>query len=342
MSMIKATGCAFNLDEILMNFPYDKLKVSCKECYNIIGNNHRNFLVKRLFLQSVELILNDIIDNNITFWLPVSGKVKCNIHMKRTEGEAFQNLRKTGKWKGVDFIASMFCGYELGFYMLGNRTPRVKNIYVNKSLKDKITINTNNSKSYGDGNVDKTIKDYYEWFYEQYPTLLKSDIHRILKFAWKSIYLHNSYGGDTIIFNKNFWCYIGNLRKDPLEHFYYYIKKLTIKLRVIYKRQKIKWDGYYYFALSDYQYQSYLEQKNKRGRPKKYFNFGSVCLYQILDECKINEFNKKYIFRIKYLSDFGMKKIVQDLKTGIAEFILERNPLKFKDILINENEYEFL
>lgn len=336
-----ALGCSFNLDQILMNFPYHKLKISCKECNNIINNNHRNILVKKVFLESVQLIINDIIENNITFWLPLSGKVKCNIHMKKTDGNAFQNLRKSGKWKDVDFIASMFSGYELGFYMLGKRTPRVKTVYLNKLFKNKITKNTNEGKSYGDGNIDKTIKDYFEQMYLLFPSILKSDINLILKFAWKSLYLHNSYGGDTLLTCRGFWCYIGNLKKDPLDHFYYYIKKLSVKLKVLYKRKKIKWDGYYYFALTKSRYEKYLTQKSKRGRPKKYFDFGNILLYQILDDCKISEHDKQYIFRIPYISQLKMTHFIYNY-IGKAELIIERDPLKFEDILIYENEYEFL
>nr|DAD58237.1 MAG TPA: hypothetical protein [Bacteriophage sp.]DAM10009.1 MAG TPA: hypothetical protein [Caudoviricetes sp.]DAO31348.1 MAG TPA: hypothetical protein [Crassvirales sp.]DAK96704.1 MAG TPA: hypothetical protein [Bacteriophage sp.]DAO19116.1 MAG TPA: hypothetical protein [Caudoviricetes sp.] len=33
---------------------------------------------------------------------------------------------------------------------------------------------------------------------------------------------------------------------------------MRTKLRVMYKRKKIKWDGYYYFALTRPQYEAYL------------------------------------------------------------------------------------
>jgi hypothetical protein len=46
--------------------------------------------------------------------------------------------------------------------MLGNRTPRVKKVYVDKALRDKITSNTNNKFQYGDSNNDKYIQDYYQ------------------------------------------------------------------------------------------------------------------------------------------------------------------------------------
>lgn len=188
----------------------------------------------------------------------------------------------------------------------------------------------------------KTVKDYYEQMYEMFPEVPKKDIQRILKYGWKSLYLHNSYGGDTIITDSSFWSYIGTLRKNSLKHYMYYIKKLTIKLRVLYKRNKIPWDGYYYFALTDNQYEEYIKQKNKKGRPKKHFKYGNQVLYKILDECKIQEYNRKYIFRIPYISDLGLSFYKQDLTSDKAELIITRDVQKFKDILVSNNNYEFL
>lgn len=337
-----ALGCAFNLEDILGNFPYKKLKITCKECENITGDNHRSSIVKKIFRYHVKLVIEDIISNNITYWLPLTGQKKCNIHMKLVRGEAFKNLRQAGKWEDIDILKSNFSGYQLSLFMLGNRTPRVKSIYLNKDYRDRISHNTNEGMQYGDGKYDKTLKDYLEQVYEAFPQVQKRDINTILVFSWKSLYLHNSYGGDTIMIDNGFWLYIGNLKKDPMDHFFYYIRKLTVKLRVLYRRKRKEWDGYYYFALSNTQYQHYLDQKKKKGRPRKYFNFGSVYLYEILDECKINECYKKYIFRIPYISKLKIKQFVRDLTSDKAELIITREPLKFKDISVDENEYIFL
>ena len=142
-----STGCAFNMDEMFMNFPYKKLKLSCDDCFKINGDLHRDKLVKKVFRECVKMVLNDVIDNNVTFQLP-TGQKKCDIHMKKVQDEAFKNLRRSGKWNDVDFISSNFTGYELGLYMYGIRDPRVKTIYVNKELKNKITENTNKGMQY--------------------------------------------------------------------------------------------------------------------------------------------------------------------------------------------------
>ena len=49
MAMITATGAAFNVDEMFMNFPYKKLSITCEKCKEITGNPHRDLLVKQVF-----------------------------------------------------------------------------------------------------------------------------------------------------------------------------------------------------------------------------------------------------------------------------------------------------
>lgn len=337
-----ATGCAFNLDEMLMNFPYDKINLTCEDCQRINGDPHKLYLIKKIFRECFKLIINDIIDNNATFWLPLTGNKKCCIKMKRVRGEAFKNLRRGGKWSDVDFLNSYFTGYEIGFYMYGVRSPRIKTVYLNKEYKNRITTNTNKGMQYGDSNNDKNINDYLEIVYSKFPDISQSDLKRICVFCFKSLYLCNSYGGDIHFKDNEIWCYIGFLKKDSIKHFLYYIKKLTVKLRVLYKRKKIKWDGYYYFALSQKQYDQFIGTPNKRGRPKTKFTFKNIMLYQILDECKIDNFNKQYIFKIPYLTWIKTKFLVPEVTTDKAELIIKRNPMKFKDILITDNEYDVL
>lgn len=188
--------------------------------------------------------------------------------------------------------------------------------------------------------VQKTIQDYYEQIYEKFPTLPKEDVRRALQFGFKSLYLTNSYGADTSVFRNGFWFYCGQLMNDSLKYFNYYKRKMRIKLRIIYKRKKVQWDGYYYFALSQSQYDNYLEQKNKKGRPRKKFNFSKVMLYKIYDECNIIESNKVAIFKIPYQLDMGFVIFKDSFISDQAELVCVREPLKFCDILISNYDYE--
>lgn len=188
----------------------------------------------------------------------------------------------------------------------------------------------------------KTVQDYYEKLYEEYPTIPKEDIRRICLFGIKSLNIHNNYGGDVLISRKGFWFYCGQLMNNSLHYFNYYKKKMRVKLRIMYKRNNIPWDGYYYFALSENQYNDYLEQKNKKGRPRKNFTFSKIVLYKIYDECNIAESSKVAIFRIPYSSEFGLSLFKTELVTDKAELILKREPLNFNDILLTNYNYQFL
>lgn len=187
----------------------------------------------------------------------------------------------------------------------------------------------------------KSIQDYYEQIYDLYPTVKKSDIKRILMYGWKQYHLFNSYGADILITRRGFWGYCGSLTKDSVRYFNYYKRKMAVKAKVLYIKFKVKWDGYYYFALSHNQYENYLKQKNKRGRPKKNFTFEKVKLYKIYDECSLIESSKVAIFKIPYISDVGFYSYKDTFTTDKAELILEREPLKFKDILITNYNYQF-
>lgn len=190
--------------------------------------------------------------------------------------------------------------------------------------------------------VIKTIQDYYEKLYEEYPTIPKEDIRRICLFGIKSLNIHNNYGGDVLISRKGFWFYCGQLMNNSLHYFNYYKRKIRVKLRIMYKRKNIPWDGYYYFALSQNQYNNYLEQKNKKGRPRKNFTFSKIVLYKIYDECSIAESGKVAIFRIPYSAEFGLSLYKTIFTTSQAELVLVRKPLTFNDILLSNYNYQFL
>ena len=131
--------------------------------------------------------------------------------------------------------------------------------------------------------------------------------------------------------------------RNSIEWFLYYQRKIKVKLRVMYKRKKIEWDGYYYFSLTKNQYEAYLAQKHTgRGRPKKNFTFEKVYMYKIYDECCIMNNAGIAIFRFPSSWDRGFNFYYPKLKTDQAELILTRDTMKFKDILLSEYDYQFI
>lgn len=133
-----AVGCAFNQDEMMMNFKKQKLKsIKNKE------------LIKKIARDSIKLVLNDIIDNNITFQLP-TGSRKSDIHVRRISGKEFVRARQNGKFQDVDFLSSNFSGNQLvlNMYDREGKPTRIKPIYLNKEYKNRLTEYTNQGKQY--------------------------------------------------------------------------------------------------------------------------------------------------------------------------------------------------
>ena len=133
-----AVGCAFNQDEMFMNFKKQKLK-TVKE----------KKLIKKIARDSIKLVLKDIIENNVTFQLP-TGSRKSDIHLSRISGDDFTHDRQMRKFQDVDFLSSNFSGYQmtLNMYDREGRPTRNKPIYLNKEYKNKITEYTNQGKQY--------------------------------------------------------------------------------------------------------------------------------------------------------------------------------------------------
>ena len=336
-----ALGYAWKLNELFMNFKSSALKIDGESLRRLYGNEHKKLLCYRVFRECVKLIVDDIIDNDVEFRLP-TGSRKTSLLMHTYREEDFKRARQNGKFSEVDFLDSAFTGNQIILYMYGHRNmPKTKQVYVNKELKQRITDYTHQKRVYY-GKHPKTLKDYYDAIQAKFPKIPATDLHKILNFGWKSLYLINSYGGDVLIKDSGFWFYIGELRNDSLAHFEYYKKKLRNKMRVMYNRKKIPWDGYYYFGLSEERYAEYVNSKKRRGRPRKYYEFGNVILYKMWDECSIAESGLKYFFKIPYPIDMGFTFYTDNLKTKEAEFILEREPLKFSDILVFNNDYDFI
>lgn len=144
-----AIGHAFSLRNIFMNFPVEKLKMTVKQCKDIFSDGNKRDLAAAIFARSVEIIVNDIIENNNYFKLPTQGKSQAYLGMRRTTGEKFKKAFKRGKWRDVDFIMSNFTGYQLELKMdSGRRLPKSKPIYISEKYKQKITDYTNQGKQY--------------------------------------------------------------------------------------------------------------------------------------------------------------------------------------------------
>lgn len=143
------TGWACTLNDIFVRFPYEKYKSLITKWTTFY---ERRKLVKQVFRECVRLVIEDIIENNVTFKIQGIGYQGGEIHMEPIVGSDFERARKYGKFKDVDFLESLFTGYQMYLYVHGKRDNflhrRKFPIYLGTMYRNQITENTNNGKQY--------------------------------------------------------------------------------------------------------------------------------------------------------------------------------------------------
>lgn len=107
-------------------------------------------LCSQIFTYFFYLVVLDIIENNVTFVLPMhkNGVRRANISVKSFDGETFQKMYQKGSFQGIDFIASNFKGYRLMFQYDSNTGIREKSIYINDKIKQIFYDKINQGKVY--------------------------------------------------------------------------------------------------------------------------------------------------------------------------------------------------
>lgn len=181
------------------------------------------------------------------------------------------------------------------------------------------------------------INDYVDKVNEKFPEFSKSEIKIILVYGWKMILQCINALNDFYTRDKDIFFFIGKIGQSSLTSYKIYVSKLARRIRYMFHRTKSEWDGYYYFARGEDQFKDYLKQSKK-----KYKIFKDVFLYKLLEEVKIAESAKQYIFRLDEDKTKYMQKYYKEIKTDKAELIIQRDPLTLKDIMTSLNKYKYL
>ena len=123
--------------------------MSKEQCIATYPDGNKRDLAASIFTRSVQMVVDDIINNNVDFKFPTLGQTQAYLRMKRTTGQNFKKAFKNGKWNDVDFLTSNFSGYQIVLDMESKkRTTRQKDIYLSPKDRDRITENTNLGKQY--------------------------------------------------------------------------------------------------------------------------------------------------------------------------------------------------
>lgn len=181
------------------------------------------------------------------------------------------------------------------------------------------------------------INDYVDSVHEKFPELTREEVKRILDYGWKMVLQYLDAGNDIQIKTKDCFFFFGELTKDSLKNFRYYCYKLANRIKYMFHRTKAQWDGYFYFALTENQYQDYLKQSRR-----KYKVFKNVKVFKIFEQAKIATHDFPYMFRVDEQLEDKFVKRYPELRTKNAELIMQRDALKMQDVLTSQNKFKYL
>lgn len=159
----------------------------------------------------------------------------------------------------------------------------------------------------------KTVKDYVDQVHQKFPELQKEEINKILLYGFKMFYSVNRFGGDVMISDKRnnkFLMYTGKLFTRFDLYYKYSLIKYSIKYRILDRRKKNEWDGFYYFGMTDEMYRFYESQEDESIKI-----FENIMLYRLLDEVKMHN-QYKYYFKVKYFEYKGYKFFLENYETS--------------------------
>lgn len=161
----------------------------------------------------------------------------------------------------------------------------------------------------------KYVKDYLDQVHERFPEMDKKEINKILLYGFKVFYALNNFGADIILSEKKylkFLMYTGRLYNRFDLYYKYSLIKYAVKYRIMDRRKKTEWDGYYYFGMTDEMYRFYESQEDEEVKI-----FENIMLYRLLEELKTHNQYKHY-FKVKYDKYKGYKFFLENYETSDA------------------------
>lgn len=142
------TGYCFNSKDLFENWDWLSLGIKKQVYYNKYHVKCLEHFIAQVFLYYMYLVLLDIIYNNTTFVLPLKGNRHAMIYVKVFDGDQFQRMYAGGKFLGIDFLSSLFKGYQLFFAYNYRGGEREKPIYIDNNMKKLFYERINAGKLY--------------------------------------------------------------------------------------------------------------------------------------------------------------------------------------------------
>lgn len=114
-----------------------KLNKNTKSLRNELG---------KIYMELMELVVDDIIENNVTFKFTLTLDRKGTLQIRPIKGEYFEKLMQNGSFQGLDFLKTDFTGYRL-FYSSSHR-GKDRFVALDKKNKNRIIEKANKGMKY--------------------------------------------------------------------------------------------------------------------------------------------------------------------------------------------------
>ena len=143
------TSFCFTSYDIFSTFNLKQLKIKRTTVQDKYGCNKKQMFCASVFSYCCYLIILDIIQNNVTFVLPLFNHKSATINVRPIIGDELKKARQYGAFQDIDLLVTNFTGYQLMYtWETTNHGYRRKPIYVNRRLKDILIKYINEGKQY--------------------------------------------------------------------------------------------------------------------------------------------------------------------------------------------------
>lgn len=109
------TGFSFTAMDLFTTFNTRQLKVDKYTMEKKYGVNKRQMLCASVLVYCFYLILLDIIENNVTFALPLTGGKEASLYVRPIVKDQLKLARQRGAFSDIDLLSSNFIGYQLTY-----------------------------------------------------------------------------------------------------------------------------------------------------------------------------------------------------------------------------------
>lgn len=286
--------------------PEQYLNLNMTKTYGLVG------LFGNILADTIFLIMQDIILNNSTVQFQGVGGF-AEICMYAVKGDEFKKARQNGEYQDVDFLVSNFTAYRPELIRYSKRDSldiHKTSIILDPKFKRDLTKQINVGKNYYVTPARK-IDSYIEQVQELYPNIKLEVLSAVIKYGIKQVYLCSKQFLDVLIKKDGRYVYFGNIKAycgTKPEN--YYGRQLRKKLYKLWFSKEIKWDGYYYFCLSEPEYKKYFS-KSGNSRTKNFSFNTPKLLSKSPDIAYVFYRRNKYMVRLKAKQSFGFYRFIR-------------------------------